>query len=136
MDILYGMMGFCLVYPLDFARTRLATDTGHKDTREFKGLVDLCCKIVKTDGLQGMYKGLGISFVGYAVHFHFVRKLVNRHNSDMDKVFQTTNYVAAQTLTYPLDTVRRKIMLTSGESQKAYKHSIDCIHQTYQSEGL
>lgn len=35
-----GATGLIFVYPLDFARTRLAADMGVKGEREFKGLVD------------------------------------------------------------------------------------------------
>jgi solute carrier family 25 (adenine nucleotide translocator) protein 4/5/6/31 len=35
-----GATSLCFVYPLDFARTRLAADVGAGKTREFNGLVD------------------------------------------------------------------------------------------------
>ena len=34
-----GAASLCFVYPLDFARTRLAADVG-KENRQFNGLVD------------------------------------------------------------------------------------------------
>jgi solute carrier family 25 (mitochondrial adenine nucleotide translocator), member 4/5/6/31 len=62
-----GATSLMFVYPLDFARTRLAADVGkagNKDAREFNGLVDCLQKIVKSDGLYGLYRGFGISVVG------------------------------------------------------------------------
>jgi len=38
-----GATSLCFVYPLDFARTRLAADVGGAGKREFNGLVD-CLK--------------------------------------------------------------------------------------------
>jgi hypothetical protein len=44
----------CFVYPLDFARTRLAADVGRdQNSREFRGLTDCIKKIVKHDGPRG-----------------------------------------------------------------------------------
>jgi len=39
-----GATSLCFVYPLDFARTRLAADIGKKENREFKGLADCLVK--------------------------------------------------------------------------------------------
>merc|ERR1712048_1552125 len=59
-----GATSLCVVYPLDFARTRLAADVGGGGEREFTGLVDCLQKILKKDGPQGLYRGFGISVVG------------------------------------------------------------------------
>jgi solute carrier family 25 (adenine nucleotide translocator) protein 4/5/6/31 len=51
-----GATSLMFVYPLDFARTRLAADvgkakkTGGAAEREFNGLVDCISKIFKSDG--------------------------------------------------------------------------------------
>lgn len=60
-----GATSLMFVYPLDFARTRLAADVGKGDgQREFSGLVDCLTKIMKTDGVNGLYRGFGISVIG------------------------------------------------------------------------
>ena len=60
-----GTIGLLFVYPLDFARTRLAADIGKEaNQRQFTGLVDCCGKIFKSDGITGLYQGFGISVVG------------------------------------------------------------------------
>ena len=46
-----GATSLCFVYPLDFARTRLAADVGSGGEREFSGLVDCLSKIAKKDGV-------------------------------------------------------------------------------------
>jgi len=50
-----GAASLCFVYPLDFARTRLAADIGSKAEREFTGLNNCLSKIFKTDGIFGLY---------------------------------------------------------------------------------
>ena len=55
---LAGASGLVFVYPLDFARTRLAADIGtKKGDREFTGLIDCMIKVSKRDGVTGLYKG-------------------------------------------------------------------------------
>jgi solute carrier family 25 (adenine nucleotide translocator) protein 4/5/6/31 len=67
-----GATSLMFVYPLDFARTRLAADVGKagkgKGDREFTGLNDCLKKILKSDGVYGLYRGFGISVVGIILY--------------------------------------------------------------------
>lgn len=68
-----GATSLCFVYPLDFARTRLAADVGKSvkeggQGREFKGLGDCLTKIFKSDGLIGLYRGFGVSVQGIIIY--------------------------------------------------------------------
>ena len=61
-----GVLSLCIVYSLDYARTRLANDTqsGVKGgERQFNGLIDVYRKTLKTDGVAGLYRGFVISCV-------------------------------------------------------------------------
>merc|ERR1712133_165240 len=67
-----GMAGTCsplFVYSLDYARTRLANDNKSKTgTRQFNGLIDVYVKTLKSDGIQGLYRGFTISAVGIFIY--------------------------------------------------------------------
>uniref|UniRef100_A0A671FCK5 ADP/ATP translocase n=1 Tax=Rhinolophus ferrumequinum TaxID=59479 RepID=A0A671FCK5_RHIFE len=64
-----GATSLCFVYPLDFARTRLAADVGKGATqREFSGLGDCLTKIFKSDGLKGLYQGFAVSVQGIIIY--------------------------------------------------------------------
>lgn len=64
-----GATSLCFVYPLDFARTRLAADVGKGATeREFSGLGDCIVKIFKSDGLKGLYQGFSVSVQGIIIY--------------------------------------------------------------------
>jgi solute carrier family 25 (adenine nucleotide translocator) protein 4/5/6/31 len=52
------------VYPLDFARTRLAADVGSGVEREFTGIIDCLKKVADKDGAGSLYRGFGISVYG------------------------------------------------------------------------
>lgn len=64
-----GATSLCFVYPLDFARTRLAADVGKGAAqREFSGLGDCLTKIFKSDGLRGLYQGFNVSVQGIIIY--------------------------------------------------------------------
>lgn len=58
---LAGAASLCIVYPLDFARTRLAADVGKGKEREFTGLVDCVNKVAKKTGPLSLYQGFVVS---------------------------------------------------------------------------
>ena len=60
-----GATSLCFVYPLDFARTRLAADIGKGTAdREFTGLGNCLMKVFKSDGPIGLYRGFFVSVQG------------------------------------------------------------------------
>ena len=65
-----GATSLTIVYPLDFARTRLGADVGKAAAdREFKGLADCIKKCYKADGLvRGLYPGFISSVQGIIVY--------------------------------------------------------------------
>lgn len=64
-----GATSLCFVYPLDFARTRLAADVGKgPNEREFKGLGNCLTKIAKSDGIKGLYQGFSVSIQGIIIY--------------------------------------------------------------------
>merc|ERR1712127_306370 len=64
-----GTLSLTFVYSLDYARTRLANDAkGKGGERQFNGLVDVYTKTLKSDGIQGLYRGFSISAVGISIY--------------------------------------------------------------------
>merc|ERR1719329_1845801 len=59
-----GALSLCIVYPLDYARTRLASDVG-SGKKTFNGLGDCLKKTVQgPKGVLSLYNGFGISVAG------------------------------------------------------------------------
>ena len=71
-----GATSLLMVYPLDFARTRLGADVGKAaHEREFTGLKDCIVKSYKADGIiRGLYPGFISSVQGIIIYRY--------HNSD------------------------------------------------------
>jgi len=141
-----GATSLCFVYPLDFARTRLAADIGKAGAeREFSGLGNCLSKIFKSDGLVGLYRGFGVSVQGIiiyrAAYFGFF-DTAKGMLPDPKKTPFVVSWAIAQTVTtvagivsYPFDTVRRRMMMQSGRSDKMYKNTMDCWGKIYKTEG-
>lgn len=141
-----GATSLCFVYPLDFARTRLAADVGKAGAeREFSGLGNCLSKIFKSDGLVGLYRGFGVSVQGIiiyrAAYFGFFDTAKGMLPDPKNTPF-LISWAIAQTVTtvagiisYPFDTVRRRMMMQSGRADKLYKNTIDCWRKIYQKEG-
>jgi solute carrier family 25 (adenine nucleotide translocator) protein 4/5/6/31 len=142
-----GALSLCFVYSLDFARTKLANDT--KSTkkggaREYNGLIDVYKKTLASDGIQGLYRGFVISCVGIIVYrgcyFGFYDSLKPILLGDDDSLFLSfcLGYgvtVTSGLISYPVDTIRRRMMMTSGQAVK-YKGAIDCTVQIMKNEGF
>jgi len=141
-----GAMSLLFVYSLDYARTRLANDTKSSKKggeRQFNGLVDVYRKTLASDGIQGLYRGFCISCVGIVVYRGFYFGLYDTISplmgEDASFVFKfCLGYavtVSAGLLSYPIDTIRRRMMMTSGAAVK-YNGSLDCTMQIVKSEGV
>jgi len=145
-----GACSLTFVYSLDYARTRLANDAksskkGGGD-RQFNGLIDVYRKTLKSDGIVGLYRGFTISVVGIVVYrglyfgvYDSVKPIVLR--GGMQDSFIASFLlgwaitIGAGLASYPIDTVRRRMMMTSGEAVK-YKSSIHAFGEIIKKEGV
>merc|ERR1712078_24865 len=140
-----GTMSLLFVYSLDYARTRLANDAkGKGGERQFNGLIDVYTKTLKSDGIQGLYRGFTISAVGIFIYrgmyfglFDTLKPLLlgDQANVTMAFLLGWGVTVTAGLMSYPIDTIRRRMMMTSGGGVK-YKGSIDCGMQILKNEGF
>jgi solute carrier family 25 (adenine nucleotide translocator) protein 4/5/6/31 len=145
-----GATSLLFVYSLDYARTRLANDNKSAKVgggeRQFNGLIDVYKKTLASDGIAGLYRGFGPSVLGIVVY----RGLYFGMYDSIKPVLLTGslegNFLASFLLgwcvttgagiaSYPLDTVRRRMMMTSGEAVK-YKSSMDAARQIVAAEGV
>jgi len=147
-----GTLSLCFVYSLDYARTRLANDVksvkkgaaaGAEATRQYSGLFDVYKQTLKSDGIGGLYRGFVISAVGIFVY----RGLYFGMYDTVRPMFPTntgvfTSFllgyavtVSAGIMSYPIDTIRRRMMMTSGQAVK-YSGSLDAARHILVNEGV
>jgi len=140
-----GTLSLMFVYSLDYARTRLANDAkGKGGERQFNGLIDVYVKTLKSDGIQGLYRGFVISAVGIFIYrgmyfglYDTLKPLILGEDAGVTLSFILGwgVTVTAGLMSYPIDTVRRRMMMTSGGGVK-YNGSLDCFRQVLKNEGF
>ncbi|KAH9326731.1 hypothetical protein KI387_006909 [Taxus chinensis] len=142
-----GCTTLIIIYPLDIAHTRLAADIGKTEARQFKGLFHFLKTIHHKDGFGGVYRGLPASLQGMIVHrglyfggFDTIKDVMSQDSPNL--VFWK-RWLAAQAVTtsaglfsYPLDTVRRRMMMQAGREHQAYRNTWDCWKKIYKMEGV
>ena len=143
-----GATSMLFVYSLDYARTRLANDAKHAKSggdRQFNGLIDVYRKTIASDGIGGLYRGFMPSVAGIIVYrglyfgmYDSIKPLLPKNlegsflaNFALGWAVTTGAGIAA----YPLDTIRRRMMMTSGEAVK-YKNSFDAATQIIKANGV
>jgi len=143
-----GATGMCFVYPLDFARTRLGADVGKSAAeRQFNGIFDCMKKIIKADGVTGLYQGFTISVFGIIIYratffglYDTAKAMAYDDPKKAHFVFAFIVGFTVETLAgiiaYPIDTVRRRMMMQSGTgADRMYSGSIDCAKKIFVNEG-
>ncbi|KAI0825050.1 mitochondrial carrier [Trametes gibbosa] len=144
-----GAASLLFVYSLDYARTRLANDAKSAKgggARQFNGLVDVYKKTLASDGIAGLYRGFVPSVVGIVVYrgLYFgvydslkpvvlVGALQGSFFASFLLGWGVT--IGAGLASYPLDTIRRRMMMTSGAGVH-YKSMFDAGSQIVAKEGV
>ncbi|KAH9941253.1 mitochondrial carrier [Epithele typhae] len=149
-----GAASLVFVYSLDFARTRLANDAksvkaGAGGERQYKGLVDVYRKTLASDGIVGLYRGFVPSVLGIIVYrgLYFgcydslsraepvvlVGPLQGSFLASFMLGWAVTSFAGFGS--YPLDTLRRRMMMTSGTGVH-YKSIMDAGSQIVAKEGF
>jgi solute carrier family 25 (adenine nucleotide translocator) protein 4/5/6/31 len=147
---LAGALSLCIVYPLDYARTRLASDVG-SGKRQFSGLGDCLKKTIQgPKGFFSLYNGFGISVAGIipyrGVQFGLndTGKGLNPWDKDLTFIGIASKWAVAQFsviasgfVTYPFDTVRRRLQMESEKKveERLYKGALHCFGKVAKEEG-
>jgi len=148
---LAGAGSLMIVYPLDYARTRLASDVG-AGKQQFNGLIDCLQKTVKASGVSGLYNGIGISVVGIipyrGVYFGLFDTLsgYNPYQKDENNFRRAgskfgcaqVSAISAGYASYPFDTIRRRLQMQSEKpvEEWVYSGTADCFGKIVKDEGV
>jgi len=146
-----GAASLSIVYPLDYARTRLASDVG-SGKRQFNGLADCLKKTAgSAQGPLALYNGFGPSVAGIVAYrgaqfgLNDTIMSFNPYAKDFGVVAIVSKFVVAQIavtasglVAYPFDTVRRRIQMESDQpiEKRIYKGTLDCGAKVLKTEGF
>jgi len=146
-----GAVTMLIVYPFDLTRTVLAADVGA--TRQYIGIVDCMRQTTRQHGWRGHYRGLlvslleitpytGLSMGGYE---YFKRLLPSDDAARASWWLQAQRVgvgslsgLAASLFCYPMDTVKRQLMLDGSSGFRSrYAGSVcACVRVLYREGGL
>jgi len=148
---LAGAGSLTIVYPLDYARTRLASDVGG-GKKTFNGLSDCLMKTARgPSGFFGLYNGFGVSVMGiipyrgvYFGMFDSLNEINPLRKSENTIMRLGSTFCVAQVTaitagyaSYPMDTIRRRLQMQSEKPKEdwVYKGTTDCFRQILAKEG-
>ncbi|XWS15757.1 hypothetical protein CRYUN_Cryun34aG0029400 [Craigia yunnanensis] len=140
-----------VTYPLTYAGTRLANDvkTASKVGKwQFNGMVDVRRKTLISDGIAGLCRGFQVSLISSIMRFIAKNQLsaalkprqlllsLGLQNSYLAAAAVAIGFDVCTRMTfYPMATVSKRMMMTSGEAIK-YKNTSDAFSQIFKKEGL
>ena len=138
------------MYPLDYARTRLASDVG-SGQKTFNGLGDCIMKTAKgPKGVMSLYNGFAISVAGIipyrGTQFGLNDTIKGLNPFDKEVSFRGIaskwagaqfSVIASGFVTYPFDTVRRRLQMQSEKpvEERLYKGAGHCFQLIMKEEG-
>lgn len=151
---LAGATSTTVLYPTEYVRTRLAMDQGRSiQLREYRSMGDVIVKTFRTDGIGGLYQGYGIALWGSVfyrllylggydgIKTEYIQyKESQGHTMTFGERFVIAQTVAlvAGTICYPIDSVRRRLMMQAGKpyEERLYTGSIHCFREVWRKEGM
>jgi len=135
-----------LIFPLKLARLCMGVDVGTRNSKAFYSLFNFYRQIYREKGIRGWYSGLCNSlvsvFVFRGVHFGlFDTGKVLWTGYEEASVFQKLCIghavtVVAEEVTYPSDTLKRRMMMNGFQKGKVYQNSWSCFVTIWREEGL
>ena len=143
---LAGLLQTALTYPMETVRTRLTL--GPEQGVRYNGIVDCFRQMVRTEGWGGLFKGFGPTMVSgapytglqmtsYEIMKRNAPEFLPADGMAMQLVAGAVSGLVAQTVTYPGDTVRRRMQNNgAGGAPKTYRNSFHCTYLIYKNEGL
>ncbi|KAH1048547.1 hypothetical protein J1N35_039331 [Gossypium stocksii] len=109
--------------------TDVKTIGSNTSDRQFNGMIDVFRKTLKSDGIVGLYRGFNIT-LGELVMMGALSKCLNpwkqhysyilRNNFLSRHMVDLGFWISGNMATYPLDTVSRRMMMTSGSGTTFY----------------
>jgi len=123
-----------------------------KDVTQYDGFVDAFRKIIKADGIMGLYKGTGpaliltshggVQFVVYEFlrkHFHYARAQRTAESSIMKRLEDSLGYLTigaiskmvASTFTYPLQVVKSRMQQPSSSIELTNDGDVRIVKRDY-----
>jgi hypothetical protein len=147
-DATAGAIGACIantiVFPLDVVKTKLQVQTKVLDKEQFQSTTDAILKIVKKDGIAGLYAGLGSGLTGtlissFSYYFIYSSLRIRYHKSIEFKQISTAMELTlgavagalCQFIVLPIG-----IVTTRQQTVAKNKSVVECVEEIVREEGI
>jgi len=135
-----GMTTRLIFHPIDVISTQQMANFSKQGIGSWK----LFKNIITIDGFRGVYRGLQVSLTGIGLFQAFLEACFNSVSSSFwnsagkAKRFFVAQFfiITSRMITYPFDTVRRKLMVQAGLQQKSYQGAIHCCKDILEKKGF
>ena len=136
-----GIMSYTSIYPLETIRSKLSAQ---QNKEKYKNIFDCLNKSIKLYGFKSFYQGMGISIIGYIPYqgnnfltYYYLKNNYNKNNSKIKSLlFDSISGFSSVSLTYPFDTIKRRLQLSGEMGNPKYKCINDCIKYIYKNHGI
>jgi len=147
---LAGLTAVTFTYPLELVRTRMAFRICDAAECQIYSSVGRCLSdTVRRNGLIGLYAGVGATLLGalpfegikFGANDFMKQRLPRSEDGKSAPVWSLLSGAlagaVAHTVTYPLDTVRRRMQISGAQgSSVAYRGIVDCFGKMVATEGV
>lgn len=151
---LSGGTTMLVTYPLDLIRTRMSADLTLARSKDSRNMAAAFRAAVQRDGWRGLYRGLGVSMVEIMPYialsfggYEFLKSQLPQDKASTEAWWHDwvklgagwCSGVSASLFCYPLDTVKRKLMMdgTSAATTSKYNRSVlKCIAINFREGGV
>ncbi|CDS12517.1 hypothetical protein LRAMOSA04711 [Lichtheimia ramosa] len=144
-----GVVSSVVTCPLDVVKTRLQNQgKAEAGVIPYRGTVGTLSRIWKEEGIRGLYRGLGVTVIGYmptwAIYFTAYDYCKARYgrNMDSDKAWlihiasAMSAGAASTSLTNPLWVIKTRMMTQNERTAYRYKNSLDAFITIGRQEGI
>lgn len=130
-----GCIGATVVYPIDFIKTRMQAQ---RSIIKYKNSIDCLVKVIKSEGIRGLYSGLGFQLIGVApekaikltVNDYMRKKLVDSNNklSVLGEIISGASAGMCQIIfTNPIEIVKIRLQVKSEYASNSDINAIKII---------
>ncbi|CAM6090146.1 unnamed protein product [Calypogeia fissa] len=145
-----GMFGQMIASPADLVKVRMQSDgrlIRMGQAPRYTGVVDAFTKIVKAEGVTGLWRGVGPNVqraflvnMGELACYDGAKQWVISRGMLEDNILSHTvasimSGLSATILSCPADVVKTR-MMNQAEGERLYRNSFDCLAKTVKAEGI
>lgn len=129
--------------PMELIKTRLQLQSQNTKNKQFTGALHCLGHIFKTEGVRGVYRGIGITCLrdlpGFSSYFVSYEMLIRVNpNPGNFYLFMAGGIagVISWILTVPMDVIKSRLQADGMGDKHRYTGIRDCLTQSYKEEGL